>query len=439
MISEDEFMSFQTRMNAVRKETFNLKEKVKELMKTNAEYQSLKTEVENLEKQKADSKKRHQESLALVQEEISSLKQKLIQLKEQNETDQNNQFKDLTDKIETHKQKIEVKESKIAMLTQNNKKFETRFIKKKRDLDQLRARCKKLQPVVDFLQTSRSYPMYLEDLKMQKRHLLSKLQKLNDAKADLIKRQENLDAFNRSIAIKIQLKNQELSMANSRLEATKTRIQSAEKEIAQTQDAIAAAKTRLDACIAENQAYIEQQEQELKKYTVVNDEYTKQLNELTEQYNGLVTSLDDQKKKLEDDKVKWKQQATELRKIVIQLKDTGIDPSIPRIDVELQKKIEGIIFDKERISKHMAQLRQDIQGKKNEIDTIEFQIQNQTLKQQPTLQITQSPDFQQKQLLLEELIIQNVDLNKQIVEFQKKIQELKSDSDQIRKSLQKAK
>lgn len=439
MISEDEFMSFQARMNAVRKETFALKERVKELSKPNAEYQTLKAQVEDLEKQKADSKKRHQESLALVQDEIASLKQKLVTLKTQNEEDQNNQFKDLTDKIETTKQKIEVKESKISMLTQNNKKFEVRIIKKKRDLDMLRARCKRLQPLVDFLKTSRAYPMYHEDLTMQSRKLRMKLETLQNSKAEFLKRQESLEAFNRSIAMKIQIKNQELSMANSRYETTKTRIASADKEIAQTQDSIAAARGRLDAVIQENKAYIEQQEVELKKYTVINDEYNKQLEELTDQYNNLLSDLDNQKKKLEEDKSKWKQQATDLRKIVTQLKDTGIDPSIPRIDVELQKKIEGIIFDKERISKHMAQLKSEIQGKKNEIDTVEFQIQNQTLKQQPSTQITSSPEFQQKQLLLEELIIQNVDLNRQIVEYQKKIQELKADSDQIRKSLQKAK
>ena len=145
--------------------------------------------------------------------------------------------------------------------------------------------------------------------------------------------------------------------------------------------------------------------------------------------------FEEEKEDMEAERSKWKEEVTQLRKEVTTLKDTGMDPTLPRVDLELKAQIASIQGEKGQLRKDIAELERQLTGKKREIDTIEFQLQNQTLKQQPTQKLQQNSDFQIKQLLMEELIIQNHEIQDQIISMNAEILRLKEESNRIKGSL----
>ena len=186
----------------------------------------------------------------------------------------------------------------------------------------------------------------------------------------------------------------------------------------------------------ENKDFEEKQEAELKEISSKNEELKKEKDELQQQLDKLTNEFNEEKKDLVSERDIWKDNVADLRKEVTQLKDTGNDPSIPRIDLELKSQISNIEREKEQINQEISNLKKQLVGKHREIDTIEFQIMNQTLKEQPSQKVQDNPEFQTKQLLLEELIVQNVDIQNEIVRLNGEILRLKEDSKRIQRILQ---
>ena len=434
-ISEEEFIVFQQKMNEERQELFAIKETCKELKKGNQEFLELSEKLKNLENDSADSKKRHEESLSTLKEEMQTLRQKIQDLNEQNQKDKELKTKELNDRIETFQQKVQLKEDKISIIGQNVKLFDQRFQKKKQELNEYKEHVKKYQPIIEFLRQSRNYPMYIEDLKMQTNRTKTKYFLLKKEENEKTAKLSGNTKFLSSLEDKLRVRTEELTTANNKMKTSFERIDSAQREIKQTEEAIEAATQRLDTAREENSNYEEKQQKEINEIIDRNESLKEEKEKLEKELQKLSKDFDDEKSDLINERDKWKDAVSDLRKEVTQLKDTGNDPTIPRIDLELRSQISNIQNEKETIKQEISSLKKQLVGKHREIDTIEFQLMNQTLKEQPTQKIQENPDFQTKQLLLEELIVQNVDVQNEIIRMNGEIVRLKEDSKRIRSIL----
>jgi predicted RNase H-like nuclease (RuvC/YqgF family) len=81
-------------------------------------------------------------------------------------------------------------------------------------------------------------------------------------------------------------------------------------------------------------------------------------------------------------------------------------------------------------------LQQAIHLVEEEIRDKDLEIQTLTLKMPPTPKILAMPEFQQKQLLLEELVLQNRELRNTFSEMTERIVQLKAENAQIRARIQ---
>ena len=186
---------------------------------------------------------------------------------------------------------------------------------------------------------------------------------------------------------------------------------------------------------AENKSFEEKSEEGVQQIQEENEKLKEKLQKLKDEVEEEEKKFEEEKEDMEAERSKWKEEVTQLRKEVTTLKDTGMDPTLPRVDLELKAQIASIQGEKGQLRKDIAELERQLTGKKREIDTIEFQLQNQTLKQQPTQKLQQNSDFQIKQLLMEELIIQNHEIQDQIISMNAEILRLKEESNRIKGSL----
>jgi hypothetical protein len=81
-------------------------------------------------------------------------------------------------------------------------------------------------------------------------------------------------------------------------------------------------------------------------------------------------------------------------------------------------------------------LEQAIRLVEEEINDKNLEIQTLTLKMPPTPRILAMPEFQQKQLLLEELVLQNRELRNTFAEMTERIVHLKAENAEIRRKIQ---
>ena len=435
MISEEEFVVFQQQMNDIRKESFKLKDQLKEATQKNAEFKELMEKIAKLEQESLDNKKRNDENVAALRAETANLKKKYAELTEQNLKEQQEKTKILNDDIERYQQKVQLKEDKITIIGQNVKEFDQRFSKKKAQLNALKTHSHNLQPVVEVLKRARNYPMYIEDLKQQNKKSHDKVISLQNVSLEKSKKIEMNAKFITSLDAKLKQKNNELSQSNTKLNNSKSRMETAQKEIHQTEEAIASAEVRLHDAEVENKNFEKKSEEEVQQINEENEKLKEKLQKLKDEVAEKEKEFEEEKEEMEVERSKWKEEVARLRKDVTVLKDTGMDPTLPRVDLELKAQIASIQGEKAQLRKDIADLEIQLTGKKREIDTIEFQLQNQTLKQQPTLKLQQNADFQIKQLLMEELIIQNREIQDEIISMNAEIHKLKEESNRIKGSL----
>ena len=123
----------------------------------------------------------------------------------------------------------------------------------------------------------------------------------------------------------------------------------------------------------------------------------------------------------------------EARKKITMIRDNGIDPDNPSVDHDLESQIVKVIQEKKEMEKQIALIEDEIKDLDKLIVKKDEDLQTLTLKMKPTPKILSDPEFQERQILLEELVFQNKTLRDTFMEMANRIQKLKIENENIRK------
>jgi chromosome segregation ATPase len=238
--------------------------------------------------------------------------------------------------------------------------------------------------------------------------------------------------LNDDLARKIKEKSAEIESANAKLKATTAKIADANAEIQKTKTALEEATTRLaDAKVATQEA-IAEREAELARIRSQRAEIEQRIRDRTKQRDELNQKLDAMKSETDQELSRHNAKIQELRKKLNSIRETGDDDEIPRVDKELQLQIQRVMEEKAALRDKTQMLQQAIHLVEEEIRDKDLEIQTLTLKMAPTPKILAMPEFQQKQLLLEELVLQNRELRNTFAEMTERIVQLKAENAEIR-------
>ena len=432
MLSEEEFTVFQNQLVEIGQENFKLKEQLDFLQEQNAELPKLKSQIAECERQKDEMRLRHSQSVQVLKEELAKLQQQAAEQTEANSKRVTDRINEVNQQILEVQRQTKEKEEELEQLKQQVRTHDVRVQQKSAKLEQLRERAQRYIPIIKFLKSSRSLPMYIEDLNSRITSLRTAKTKDDKALQELDQKVTDLHRQNDELGRKIKERAQDIEATDQKLKMTKDKIAFANNEIETTRKAIEEAELKLKEAKETTDKIINERDSELQKIRERRDEVAKTLKEQEETKAQLQQQIDQLNAKTEEELQKHNTKITELRRKLNNIKETGTDDEIPRVDKELQEQITRVVAEKASLKEKTQMLQQAIQLVQEEIKDKDLEIQTLTLKQPPSQKILQNPDFQQKQLLLEELVLQNRELKNTLSDMTEKVQKLKEEAANLR-------
>jgi hypothetical protein len=125
-----------------------------------------------------------------------------------------------------------------------------------------------------------------------------------------------------------------------------------------------------------------------------------------------------------------------IRKRLTHIKEKDDDPEVPRVDVDLQRQIERVRAEKGGIVKETQRVLEETTRLEVQLRQKTWDLQTLTLKTQPTQALLGTPEFQQKFVLLKELVLQNMGLRDDATRMSGRILVVSEENDEIRKMLE---
>lgn len=433
--SVEEFTVFQIKLAELGQENFRLEEQLDELKAMNAELPELKAELESCEKQRQEMRARHQNSLQVLKDELTNIQKKATEQAEANSRKIADRITEVNQQITEVTRQTKEKEEEIEKLRGQVRTHEVRIQQKAVKLERLQKKAKGYEPLVAFLKNSRAIPMYIEDLNMKIANLKDAKSREDESLAVLDQKVTDLHRLNDELAKKIKEKAAEIDDANSKLKATTQRIADTTAEIQKTRLSLEQATQKLAVAKEATKKAVEERESELNKIKIEREEIEQRIKEREQKRDELQQKLDAMKGETDQELAKHTAKIQELRKKLSSIKETGDDDEIPRVDRELQLQINRVIEEKASLRDKTQMLQQAILLVEEEIRDKDVEIQTLTLKMPPTPKILAMPEFQQKQLLLEELVLQNRELRNTFAEMTEKIVQLKAQNAELRKQI----
>ena len=432
MLSEEEFTVFQNQLVEIGQENFKLKEQLDFLQEQNAELPKLKSQIAECERQKDEMRLRHTQSVQVLKEELAKLQQQAAEQTEANSRRITDRIAEVNQQILDVQKETKEKEEQLEQLKQQVRTHDIRVQQKSAKLEQLTARAQRYIPILNFLKSSRSLPMYIEDLNSRITSLKTARVKDDKALQELDQKVTDLHRQNDELGRKIKERVKDIEETEEKLKETKDKITLANNEIETTRKSIEESEAKLKEAKEVTDKIVTQRDTELQKIKAERDEVEKILKEQEETKAKLQSQIDELNAKTEAELHKHNSKISELRKKLNNIKETGTDDEIPRVDKELQEQINRIVADKASLKEKTQMLQQAIQLVQEEIRDKDLEIQTLTLKQPPSQKILQMPEFQQKQLLLEELVLQNRELKNTFSDMTEKIQKMKEEAAKLR-------
>jgi chromosome segregation ATPase len=436
MLTEEEFAVFQSQLVELGQENFRLKEQLDALQQANSELPALKQELEACEKEREDNRIKHNAALQKLKDELTTLQKRAAEQAETSSRKLTDRITEVNQQINEVARQTKEKEDQIEQLRQQVRQQEVRVQQKSVKLEKLQKKARSYDPLITFLRNSRAIPMYIEDLNVRIARLREQRGAEEDNLRQLDQKVTDIHKINDELSRKIKEKTVEFENASSRLKATTARISEANDEIEKTKRALDEANGRLAAAKAATQEAIRDREQELEKIRVQRGEIESRIEERERERNELQQKLDQMKGETDQELARHTAKIQELRRKLNSIKETGDDEEIPRVDRELQLQIQRVVEEKTSLREKAQMLRQAIRLVEEEINDKNLEIQTLTLKMPPTPKILAMPEFQQKQLLLEELVLQNRELRNTFAEMTERIVQLKAENAQIRARIQ---
>ena len=435
MATEEEFNQVQEQLVEIGQQNFALKEDLDRLLAANKKIPKLKQQLSDLEKEKDTLRRLHEKEMKELSAQLEEAKKKVSE-------EADNQTKMLAAKATemTHQladvmKRTKEKEDEVRQLEHQVATHKSDVKRKTEKLHKLRAKAREFIPFLSFLRNAMAVPMYIEDMSVKITNLRRQREEEDEALAKLDQDVTDLHKLNDDLARKIKSKAAELNEYKAKLKNTKGRIVDTKAEINRTRTALEQTEQRLQSAQESGRQLAQEVEARLKK---VRDERTevdavvaeklKQRDEAQQELDGMKAETD---KELEQHSAKIQ----DLRNKLSSIKETGDDGDGTRVDNELQHQIHRIMEEKTQLNDQILMLKQAIDLVEEEIRQKGLEVQRIAMRMDPTAKIISQPDFEQKQLLFEELVLQNRELRTTFGEMTERVVQLRKENTELRKQI----
>lgn len=411
MLSEEEFTVYQTRQSKLHEENFQLKDEVRDLAKRAEELPRLQAQWEGCEKDRQEIRARHMANIEVLREELNRVKENAIKeatvKAEQIET----QIATVDEQIAGVERERAGKEDRIIEMQKNAKTTRTALKKELEVLEQKKKEDKKWKPLLAMIKGAAAMPMYIEDLTAKLESLRARVDAKQAARKSLSEKvnegTKTTEALNREIGVITT----ELQEKETRLRATRIRIEDTQRKIAAAREDMDKARAKVDAENEMARQRKEARDVEINEIVKEKEETQKKIDEWELQRAELQRDLDAKKMESDAELQRQKMLIRELRTTVSMIQSTEEGKEIPRVDIELREQMDSVIADRHELNEKSLMIRQALQLVRREIKAKDAEIRSVTLNMAPNPRITSTPEFKEKQLLLEELVLQNGDLS----------------------------
>jgi chromosome segregation ATPase len=435
-VSVEEFLRVNTAILAIGPEIHELESKLRELNKTSpnveAEIRAAEEELSRVESAREHARLLHEQALAPIQEELLKLRQDL----ESEAKREQDRIAELTIQISTMNQKIIDDDQRIENLREKLTADDTVIQRKAAKFYAFLIREQPFRPYVDFLRVSRSMPMFLEDIGSSIASLRVSKTRVDASIRDLTAQVDDLRRTHKNIKGQIRSKHQDLKAIHTQAAAAKERFVNAGKEIESTQKTVNDANQRLEAAKDQTRELISERQSLEEQLAVLRKSFEDQVSEVERSKAEIEAQLNQIQSSKDEELNACNDRIQAIRKRLTHIKEKDDDPEVPRVDIDLRRQIErireekvGIVRQTERIVEETKRLEIQQQQKTWDLQTL-------TLRTQPTQALLGLSEFQEKFVLLKELVLQNMGLREEVTRMTGRIEVLRQENDEIRKRLE---
>jgi chromosome segregation ATPase len=234
----------------------------------------------------------------------------------------------------------------------------------------------------------------------------------------------------------LKAKQQDLSAIEGQAAATKERLANAGTEIESTQKAITEANRRLEDAKTQTKALTAERESAEKQLSDLRKHFEDELAELDRAQAAVEASLIELQSSKDQELNAYNDRIQAIRKRLTHIKEKDDDPEVPRVDVDLRRQIERVRIEKADLVREKQRVLDETKRLEVQLQQKTWDLQTLTLKTQPTQALLKTPEFQQKFVLLKELVLQNMGLREEVTRMTGRILLLKQENDEIRKKLE---
>ena len=425
MLTEEEFVQFQGRLVEMRQFNFALKEEISNLEDASKELPSLREELGQCEKQLSEARERQQKHIQGLKDDIAGLQKKAADQAEANSKRLSERITDITHQIAALKAETKEKSGKVEQLQHELRGYESRIHESSARINMFKQRVRRYEPLIQLLRKSRALPMYLEDLSARITGLKEANQANGNTGSEVDEKVRKLKRLRDDLVGELKRKNLEIDDTNVQLKEATLKIADANAEMERMKEENTNASAKLEHAKQATEAALKEKEAEVERIKGAKNAIELRLRETEIQRKKFEDKVDAIKSKAKESLLKYNAQVQELRKQLSIIKETGDDDTVPRVDKDLRAQITRVAEATQMYRDKTQMLNQAISLVEDEIKDKDISIQILCLKTTPTPEILAVPEFQQKQLLFEELVLQNRSLRKSFAEMTEEIVELK--------------
>ena len=435
MVSEAEFGEFQANLERLGQEIFEYKETLKKLKKENSGFEALQQQLDRLRGDREGMMTRHEQSLAVLREELEKKKREAEEQAEKTAREQNDRIAEVNQQIATLQQEIKEKEVAVDRLRIKVRGHDSNMQLKTARLQRLIRQEEGSLVILRFLEASRPIPMYIEDLSVR----IERLRNVRDDKAgqlrELRAKLADLQKLNSDVETKLDNKTRELAATKRASDVTNDRLHAAEKEMESTRRALDDARDRLEGVRAQTEKIVAERREIEERAEKEKEELRAELARQEEKKAELAKELEAAKGGNSEEMAGYEAAIAKLRKKLTYIKDNDADPDVPRVDRDLQRQIDKVLAEMGDLEKDTEGCYAEAKRLDVQIKQKEWELQTLSMKMEPTKDILEMPEFAEKTILLEELVLQNMTLRAQFEELSERVVALKQENVDIRKKL----
>jgi chromosome segregation ATPase len=435
-VSDEEFLQVTTQNLSIGAEIDELKTRLRDFAKKwpdiDDQIQSSEEELRKVESAREFARATREQSLVAFRADLNELRQEV----EEEAKREHARVTELASQISLLTQKIQDYDQQIDNLKEKLKADDVIIQRKTLKFQSMVLREQPFRPYVEFLRVSRSLPMYIEDLGSRIATLRVNRARVDTSVRELTAQISELRRTHASIKAQLKSKQQDFAAIQAQAIATNERLVNAGKEIETTQKSVSEANHRLELVKEQTQALLSEQSLLESQLTEMRARFAEELAGVERSRAEIEASLNDIQSAKDQELNACNDRIQAIRTRLTHIKEKDEDPEIPRVDVDLRRQIE-------RVQAEKAEIVSDTQRVADEGKRLEVQLQQRTwdlqtlaLKTQPTQAILAMPEFQQKFVLLTELVLQNMGLREAVTRMTGRILALKQENGAIRKRLE---